>query len=637
VKEFADFLGGQPPFDALDADDLARLVAHVEVEYFAAGATVVPAGGPLSHLWVVRTGALEVVDRGTVVDLLGPGDMFGHVWLLSNLPPPVRVRAHEESLCLRVPDPRGFLAHPDRLRFAALPAGTAGRTRLTRGDGLDRAGVPLARLARGIVWADPGERVRDVAERIGAAGLSCALVRTDGGVGIVTDVDFRRHVATGRIGPDAPVADLASVPALTVGADATQGTGLLRMVENGVHHLVVVDPGGAPLGVLRAVDLASAEIRDPLLVRAAIDEAGDVEALARAYRLLPGTLADLAADGVAARHVGAIHAAVVDAVVRRALRLHRDPVLERVRHSWVLLGSLARREPLPVSDVDTALGWADAPGGDGPHPDALRAAARGLLRVLERCGLALCANGANADNPTFSRSRKDWIEAARGWQHHPSQEGALMLSAMVADSRPLTEAGLGRSLTATIGTHTRTSQFLRALLDEALAWRPPTGFIRDFVVAHTGDHRGELDLKAGGLTPIVMLARWIAIVAGDATGTTIDRLHRGAAAGLLSHDEAETLASGFESIYGLLLEHQARAPRSGGDPGTPLAARGDPGTPLAARGDPDTSLAARGDPGTFVAPRDLDTLTRRHLRETFRAVALVQARVDRNWQSRLPE
>ena len=115
MKEFADFLGGQPPFDALDADDLARLVTRVEVEYFAAGAVVVADDEDrLTHLWVVRTGALEVLDRGQVVDLLGPGDMFGHLWLLAELPPRVQVRAEQESLCLRIPDPRTFLAHPDR-------------------------------------------------------------------------------------------------------------------------------------------------------------------------------------------------------------------------------------------------------------------------------------------------------------------------------------------------------------------------------------------------------------------------------------------------------------------------------------------------------------------------------------------
>jgi CBS domain-containing protein len=492
-----------------------------------------------------------------------------------------------------------FLAHPERLRFAAIHSGTQARVR--------RADEPLARLVRPIVWCAETDRVRDVAERIGAAGVSCALVRGGAGPGIVTDLDFRRGVATGEVDIDAPISTLATAPVLTVEEDATRATGLLRMIEHGVHHLVVVDRSGRPVGVLRAVDLAGAEVRDPLLIRSAIDEAGDLDELAAACRLLPATLVELHDDGLPATRIGAIHAAVVDAVVRRTLRLTKHPALDEVRHSWVLLGSLARREPLPLSDVDTALVWAD--DGVGPElADAVRAEAREVLRGLQRCGLTLCANGANAHNPVFSRSRSGWIAAARSWQHHPTQDNALLLSAMVADSRPLTEPELGRTLTQTIRSHTRTSQFLRALLDEALGWRPPIGFIRDFVVSHSGEHRGRLDLKPGGLAPVVALARWIAIAGGDAGGTTVERLHRGATLGLLTADEADTLAGGFDNVYGLLLHHEVRALRDGGSPAS-----------------------------TFIAPSELDTLTRRHLRETFRAIALVQARVDRFWLTRLPE
>jgi CBS domain-containing protein len=602
VKEFADFLSGQPPFDALGADDLARLVARVEVEYFAAGATVVPEGEPLAHLWVVRTGALEVVDRGRVVDLLGPGDTFGHLWLLAGLPPPVRVRAHEESLCLRIPDPRAFLARPDLLRFTAVSPGPAGQ-RLTRvADRLGRTDEPVARLMRPAVWCDAEDSVRDVAERIGAGQQSCALVRTGTGPGIVTDLDFRRAVATGRVGVDAPITALATVPALTIGADATQAAGLLRMVEHGVHHLVVVDATGQPAGILRAVDLAQVEVRDPLLVRSAIDAATGIEELADACQLLPTTLVELWDNGVPATHIGAVHAAIVDAIVRRALRLRHLPALDGVRHSWVLLGSLARREPLPLSDVDTALVWA----ADTDQADAVRADARELLRDLQRCGLTLCVNGANAHNPVFSRSRSDWLAAARGWQRDPTAENALLLSAMVADSRPVTDPELGRSLTENMRSHTRSGHFLRALLTEALGWRPPVGFIRNFVVQHTGEHRGQLDLKAGGLAPVVGLARWIAIAGGDASGTTIERLHRGVTLGLLSADEAETLAGGFENIYGLLLHHEIEAIRAGVTP------------------------------DTYISPNDLDTLARRHVRETFRAITLVQTSIDRSWHHRLP-
>ena len=188
MKEFADFLGGQPPFDALDPDDMARLVSRVEVEYFAAGATVVVGGRPLSHLWVVRTGALEVVDRGASWTCSGP--VTASAMCGCCRPPAAGGRAGpRESLCLRIPDPRTFLVHPDRLRFAAVDAGAA-RQQYTAGEGAGRADLPLARLVRPIVWCAEADRVRDVAERIGGAGLSCALVRTAGGLGIVTDNDF---------------------------------------------------------------------------------------------------------------------------------------------------------------------------------------------------------------------------------------------------------------------------------------------------------------------------------------------------------------------------------------------------------------------------------------------------------------
>jgi CBS domain-containing protein len=458
---------------------------------------------------------------------------------------------------------------------------------------------------RPVVWCAETDRVRDAADQIGAEGASCALVRTTSGLGIVTDHDFRRRVATGRIDVDAPVAQLATVPALTIDEDASQAAGLLCMVEHGVHHLVVTDESGRPVGVVRAVDLAQAEVRDPLLVRSAIEGSASLDELARAARLLPTTIVELSDSGVAAAHIGAVHAAIVDAVIRRALDLHPRPALAAVRHSWVLLGSLARREPLPLSDVDTALVWVDPPEPARDPADAIRAAAWAVLRELRRCGLTLCANGANAHNPVFSRSRSGWAAAARAWQDDPTQENALLLSAMVADSRPVTNPPLGRALTEQIRSPTRTTQFLRALLDEALGWRPPTGFVRDFVVAHSGEHRGQLELKSGGLIPVVALARWIAIVSGDARGTTTDRLRRGAHLGLLSADEADTLAGGFDNIYSLLLRHEVQAVRAGSTP------------------------------TTYFAPRDLDTLTRRHLRESFRAIAMVQARVDHDWIRRL--
>jgi CBS domain-containing protein len=55
--EDSDFLGSRSPYDALGADDPERFVLALEVEYFAAGSTIVQVDGPpMDDLWVWRIG-----------------------------------------------------------------------------------------------------------------------------------------------------------------------------------------------------------------------------------------------------------------------------------------------------------------------------------------------------------------------------------------------------------------------------------------------------------------------------------------------------------------------------------------------------------------------------------------------------
>jgi CBS domain-containing protein len=461
---------------------------------------------------------------------------------------------------------------------------------------------PLGRVIRPVVWAQPDEPIRDVAQRLDATTESCVLVAIDRRLGIVTDHDFRRSVATGRVGPDAPVAEIASLPAVTIDEHALGAQALLLMVEHGCHHLVVTSTGD-PVGVVRAVDLAQSEVREPLHLRSAIDATLTVAALAEQSRAIRRTLVELHANGLPARHIGFIHTALIEAVLRRVLALRADPALQGV--AWLFLGSLARREPLPSSDVDTALLWADPPEDQLDPGDAIRTSAAAVLAALRHCGLSPCPNGANADNPLFSRSQSGWAEAAHSWLNDSTMDGALLLSAMVADSRPVTESDLGRHVTDQLMTHTRSSQFLRALLDEAVRLRTSTGMFRDFLVGRVGAHRGTFDLKRGGLVPIVALGRWIAIVTSDGRGTTSERLARGVEAGLITEDERHTLQVGFDNVYTILYDLEVQAVRGGSTP------------------------------TTYVNPRHLHTLTRRHLRETLRAVHAVQTRVDQSWIRRL--
>lgn len=602
MKEYVDFLADQPPYDVLSGDELTALVEGLEVEFFGAGSTIVAADGPpLDHLWVLRRGLVEVVDRGRVVDHLVPGDTFGHISVLTGLAPALTVRAVEDCLCLRLPDPRTVLTDASRLRFSHF--GTMiSRERLTGSGNLDHGPGSVRSLMRPLITAEHDEPVATVARRITEGSHSAAVVRADDAWGVVTDRDFRGRVATGEVPVTAPVLALASFPAITISEEFSQAAAFSRMIAQGVHHLVVVDRRGTPQGIVRAVDFASAEIRNPLQVRGLIDEAQDLDALRQAVQLLGPSLVELGQGGMPAAQIGNVHASIIDAVLRTLLGLLADEE-PTPPPAWVVLGSVARREPLPHSDIDTALVLAE---GGAAAREASAVWAERVLVALESCGLARCPNGANATNPLFARTREDWEAAVARWLADPLGEQTLLLSSIVIDSRPVTEVPLGRTgPNDAIRQGRPGAEFLARYVRESTAVRPPSGFVREFVVDHRGHHRGQLDLKRGGLLPVAALGRWVAMVTGDARGGTLDRVRRGRQAGLLTQDEADTLAAAFEQVYDLLLRRDLAA------------------------------MAAGRPASTYLDPRELDSLARRHLRETFRAVASVQDSVLASWSQRV--
>jgi CBS domain-containing protein len=454
---------------------------------------------------------------------------------------------------------------------------------------------------RPLVRLGAGHSLREAAAAMSAAQQSCAVVESPAGPAVVTDSDLRSAYGRGLL-PDGLVASVANVPVRCVPRRTPVVQAFLAMVEHGVHHLVVTDDAGAPIGVVQAVDVALSEIRDPLLVRAAVGAASDVGELATASGLIPDTLQGLHGNAVAPIHIGAVLAALREALVLKALALSAGPSDAR-SVCWMVLGSLARGEPLPASDLDTALVWQDDDGAVDRGP-GLRRWADEVLGIVERCGLVRCPDGANATNPLLSRSRSAWERAATTWVSAPTGDVALLLTAMLADSRPITEPALGREVTQVMLAAIDRRRLLPMFLRLTVAARPPTGLLRTFVVEHSGDRRGHLDLKRIGLLPVVALGRWVTVVTGDDRGGTVERLRRGAEHGVFTADERDVLTAAFELFYGLLLDRELSALGSG-QPCT-----------------------------TDLAPAELDSLTRRYLRDAFREVARVQRRMEGEWLPR---
>ncbi|MEK6276519.1 MAG: putative nucleotidyltransferase substrate binding domain-containing protein [Actinomycetota bacterium] len=614
MHDIAEFLKAHDPFSGLDEEALERLAERVEVEFFAAGTVIFkPGERPQTKVRVVRRGAVELVDRGRVVDLLGEGELFGHPSMLSGLPTGFEARAREDSLCyvLAARDVLPLLARPASLPY--LARSLLSRRKPGTADEADVASAEVAQqparalIRRQPVICRPEIPLREAAERMVEEGVSSVLVRGDDGMlGIITDSDLRSRVVVGGVPVDAPVSEVMTAPIVTVGAEQTGADVMLAMLDNDVRHVPVLSPRSEVLGVIVGIDLVAAEAHTPFVLRRAIAEAKTKEDLRDAAGRLHSTVVALHHADLASAHISQVISVVGDALIRRMIELAIEskgpPPAE---FSWLSLGSHGRREPVPSSDVDSGMSWREPPGADPIESDSSRATAAqtttdymqavavevaDCLRVV---GWRIDPHGVTAAEEFSSSSIGEWRAAIERWLSHPEDNKVLIATSILLDGRTVHGPEELNPRSFFYDSRHRPT-LLRWLLRLALSAKPPTGFMRDIVVEHSGEHRGTLDIKHGGLLPIVDLARYGALKADAKVTPTVERLRAAGEAGALDEAHARTLREAYGLFAALRLEHQVN------------------------------QLEQGVEPDDHLDPKQLNSLTRRYLRDGFREVAAVQ-------------
>ncbi|HXD66335.1 MAG TPA: putative nucleotidyltransferase substrate binding domain-containing protein [Solirubrobacteraceae bacterium] len=596
------FLAGHPPFDALAPERLHELTTEATVRDCEAGAVLlVEDGVPATGMWVVVTGSMDVVHSGAVIQVLEPGECFGHPSLLTGMAPAFTVRAREPSRCLLFP--------PDAARrLLATEAGVAYvarslRKRLTRAGhtvhGLHDVGTtPVSAIMRPPVYAGPTETLRSAARRLGEDHLHALLVTMpDDSIGILTDADVRGAVADGAISAEVPAHAFARAPAPTVPLRQLAIEATVDMVAAGVEHLAVLDRGRV-CGVLSAADLLGLDANSPIGLRHTILGAPDADALARAVSRLPQLFLTLSGAGVPSRELGRVLTLAQDAVVARLIDFsmwsHGPAPLP---WAWLDMGSAARREFTLASDQDNALAYArPAPGAELTPEGAdvyFERLGRDVNEGLERCGIGVDNNGVMARNRRWRMSKPDWLRTFDECLTQPD-ESHLVRATVAFDFRPAA-GGLAvvADLTARIRAAREHPQFMRLLARSAAGFPVALGFRGQL----SADGDGHLDLKRGAIIPIVNLVRYLAIAAGVTISPTLDRIEAVAITGALDADEARGLSEAFEVIARMRFEHHAQ---------------------LIAAGQPADNLI---DPGT------LTTIARTELREALQLVKRAQKRL----------
>ena len=573
MEHLDTFLAKQPPFDGIDPAQVRELAAGAMERHYHPGEHVlIEDGPPATGLWVVLSGSMDIVHEGEVIQVLEPGECFGHPSLLTGMAPAFTIRAREPSVC-------AVLGEAEGRRVLGTEAGAAYvassmRKRLTRAGHtvhalLDVGTTPISAIMRSVEFCDPEVTVRDAARRLGRDdGVRALLLDLGSGeTGIVADAEIRAAVAGDSAVLDGPVRVIARTPVPSVPVRQLAVEATVDMVAAGAEHLAVLD-GARVCGVLSAGDLLGLDARSPIALRHMILGAADEEELFRAVGQLPKLFLLLIRAGVPSRDVGRVLSLQHDAVVARLvdfsmLRRGAAPL------PWAFLdlGSAARREFTLASDQDNALAYGNPEAGQEEAVDAyFEQLGSDVNDGLARCGIGIDNNGVLAGKRLWRMSKLDWLRTFDECLQIPD-ESHLIRATVSFDFRPAA-GGLGvvPDLTERMRAARGYPDFMRLMARTATGYSVALGFRGQLAVEKSGPGAGRLDLKRGAIIPIVNLVRFHALANCVTISPTQDRIEAVAGIGAIDRALADALSEAFSLITRVRFEHHAALIAAGAAP-----------------------------------------------------------------------
>ncbi len=403
----------------------------------------------------------------------------------------------------------------------------------------------------------PEGTIREAARIMAEQRIGALLVRgvESSPAGIVTERDLLVAATDPRIDPDAtPVSSAMSTPVYAMSGDEMLYRALGRMDRLGVRHLCVADAAGAALGMVSQRDLLHHRARAAAELGDAVACADDAAALAAAHSRLPEVAAGLVAEGLDGDAVARVISNEIRALTGRAAsiaveRLERQG-LGPAPAPWcvLVLGSGGRGESLLSADQDNAL----VHTGSDDDDSWFSALGSLMADLLDEAGVRRCQGGIMASNPQWRGTVTNWRERVANWLRRSTPEDLLHVDIFYDLVPAAGTVQLGRELHQTaIEAAERTPAFIGLLAESVAAMSPPIGLFGRLRAVD-----GRVDLKIGGLLPLVGIARTLSLRVGSGARSTPERIQDASAAGRVSSSDAETLVRIHRSLLSMILAQQ---------------------------------------------------------------------------------
>jgi CBS domain-containing protein len=569
------------PFSFLPEEVKEELFEHFSIEKFKKGNVLFIQGkSKIEKLYVVLKGSLHRYyesDKGKKLSgELGEGDVYGGMSVLINKSVSlVTLKAAEDSVLYALPADKFLETCSKFEHFKEFFTNTFGKWMQNK----SYAGI-MARQTKEKAYTPPffnkpvsaifkpnlvscsfDNTIKQAAQKMTKNKISSIFIKDKNNeiTGIVTDSDLRERVVAKGYDIEHPISDIMSTSLTTVNAEDQVFEAYLILMKKTINHLPVRNKSGKITGVLTDNDLMDAQGKSPYLLIKEIKFATQFEQLENIHTRLPEMLLDSIKNGVNTENltklITAFSDAILDKVIRFAVAKLGDPPC---KFAFMIMGSEGREEQTLKTDQDNAIVYEDIED-EVLHKKVqsyFSELANNICTMLDKAGFAFCEGNIMAMNPKWCQPLSVWKKYFHKWIHAADLED-LLNSSIFFDFK-----GAWGNLELTDELHSYLNKsiegwagFLRHLTENALYFKPPIGFFRNFVVESKGEHKDSFDLKIA-MIPITDCSRIYALKNGIKEKNTLSRLFRLYTKHVLTTEEYNDITQSYNYLMNLRLVKQ---------------------------------------------------------------------------------
>ena len=530
----ADFLKNYIPFSNLSIEDLRAISLSIKVLSVDKNETLFKIGDEIhDKFYVVASGLMHISlisdAEENLIDKPAVGEVFGLRPFFAKNNYATTAKAVQDSIIYAIPVSvfKPYIANNTKIfdfllqNFAPSSADSAenlglgstnegGKTFETQSEiqffqSLEYNKNPL------LVTSE--ETVQNIAQKMTDSLVGFALVHQQNiPIGIITDVDLRTKIATGRFYITALAKNIMSSPVITVPQNTSLAEAQLLMLQNNVTHLCVTVDGTdktSIVGVISQQDLIFAQASNPGVLIKEIKRAPNSTELHNIRLKFEEFIQNSIQKKIPLSHVHTVAGEVNNALIKRAIDLTiLDLGSPPVRFSWFSVGSQGRKEQLLFTNQNSFLIFEDVAAENKKTVNQyFLKLANKVIEIQIKVGYA-DDNEFLASNPEYCKSFSDWSETFKNWILKPHENkneiATLFFDYEFAYGSIEIEEQLNEVIFKNLENAKKFFAFLGA---ETLKKPAPLTFFKQFNVEEEGKYKDLFDIKNRAISPLVDAAR----------------------------------------------------------------------------------------------------------------------------------